>query len=44
MREKTMWSRREFVTSGLAGVGLTATLPSVEEEEEEEEEGGKSVR
>ena len=29
MRKKTMWSRREFVTSGLAGVGLAATRPSV---------------
>lgn len=29
MRKKTLWSRREFVTSGLAGVGLTATIPSV---------------
>jgi len=24
-----MWSRRQFVTSGLAGIGLTAALPSV---------------
>ena len=29
MREKMMWSRRQFVTSGLAGVGLTVTIPSV---------------
>ena len=29
MRKKTMWSRREFVTSGLTGVGLAATRPSV---------------
>ena len=29
MQEKTMWSRRQFVTSGLAGIGLTASRPSV---------------
>ena len=29
MREKTIWSRRQFVTTGLAGIGLTATRPSV---------------
>ena len=27
MRQKTMWSRRDFLASGLAGVSLTATLP-----------------
>ena len=27
--KKTTWNRREFMASGLAGVGLTATLPSL---------------
>jgi peptidoglycan/xylan/chitin deacetylase (PgdA/CDA1 family) len=29
LREKTTWNRREFIASGLTGVGLTATIPSL---------------
>jgi len=29
MQGRTMWSRRKFVASGLAGEGLTAAIPSV---------------
>ncbi len=44
MRQKTMWSRRDFVASGLAGVGLTATLPSVLASSGARQESGQGLR